>query len=45
MEPRGRAGKVGKQEGLFLQGDQPRLQGRDIPVALEKVVLLWSVEL
>lgn len=37
--------EVGKQEGLFLQGDQPRLQGRDTRVVLEKVVSLWSVEL
>lgn len=39
---------LGRQEsrgGLFLQGDQPRLQGRDVRVALEKVVSLWSVEL
>ena len=39
---------LGRQEsrgGLFLQGNQPRLQGRDVRVALEKVVSLWSVEL
>lgn len=48
VEKRSSEAGLGRREsrrGIFLQGDQPRLQGRDVQVASEKVVSLWSGEL